>query len=522
MEDKDKEKEYEFNSWCVVGEGCKHAFFDIFDKYETKELQGFLSNPIANNKEIRRMCRLAYNTNSIVSNAIDYIVALPCLSHILIGNKNNKKSKDKKTESLKQVFENVLFEIRNEELIRDALFRDCNDGACYYYFETNALPKDKIRFLSDYDVESIYEINESTKYSIISLPTDYVKIKGYKNNRPVLAFDLKYFENFEGQRKEQKIRAFPKEIRDGYKQYQKGNTTGSWIVLNNNKTIVHKIRSNKREPYGRPLAMSALVDVFYNDYLTATKRSVLGEVNNQIIYQTFPVGEQGKCSLTKDQQENQHRTVKDAILTKNNINGTSVFSVAGGTEINKIDTKTDILNEDIEPKLNSKIAMGLGYALGLLDGESGSYSSQQNNLELLFSKVYTWVSEIAKELEFVINQNVIQDKKRYITLYYLPTSLANKDKFVGMCKDLYMNGNGSKSMWIASTGIDVNAYVSLMEMENAEDWDSIFKPHPTAYTQSNSEEDDNNGGRPSNNDATDDLTLITQGEDSNNQPKPSV
>lgn len=517
MEKKENGKQYEYNSWGIVSENLRYSFFDIFDKYEPKQLKNILSDPIGNNKEIRYMCRLAYNTNSIVSNTIDYIVTLPCLSHILIS-----KNKKRKSDKLKEVFEDILSQINNEQLIRDALFRDCNDGASYYYFEAKSTKEDKRVFLSDYDVESIYEINESSKYAIISLPTDYVKIKGYKNNRPVLAFNLKYFNQIDGEKRKQKLRMFPKEIRDKYVKWGRGKSEGDWIILDNNKTIVHKIRSDKREPYGRPLAMSALSDIFYNDYLTSTKRSVLSEVNNQLIYQTLPEGEKGKCSLTKEQQENQHNTVKNAVLTKNNLNGTSFFSVAGGTKIDKIDTKTDILNEEIEPKLNSKISMGLGYALGLLDGESGSYSSQQNNLELLFSKVYCWVSEIAKELEFVINTNVIKDKKNYITLYYLPTSLANKDKFVGMCKDLYMNGNGSKSMWIASTGIDVNAYVSLMETEKEQDWDSLFLPHPTAYTRSGNEELGNNGGRPKKDDATDESTLVTQGEDSNNQPKPNT
>ena len=108
----------------------------------------------------------------------------------------------------------------------------------------------------------------------------------------------------------------------------------------------------------------------------------------------------------------------------------------------------------------------------------------------------------------------------------MPTSLVNKDKFVGVSKDLYMAGNGSKSAWIASTGWDVNAYLSLMEMEVSEKWDSKFLPHLTSYTSSDSGDkanlNDNIGGRPSIDNPTNDNTLASQANNGNNNPKPST
>lgn len=169
--------------------------------------------------------------------------------------------------------------------------------------------------------------------------------------------------------------------------------------------------------------------------------------------------------------------------------------------------------------------MGLGYALGLLDGESGNYSSQQISLELLFSKVYSWVTEIAEELTYVINKNIIKDTNNEISIYYLPTSLVNKDKFVGLCKELYMSGSGSKSAWIASAGWDVDAYISLMDTEKAENWDEKYPPHPTSFNSSGNDTTDDTevkSGRPTNDNATNENTLISQGNGSNDQPKPST
>ena len=85
IEEKNIEKGYEFNSWGTSGLVSDNIrIFDLFSQYNPEELQSIFSDPMANNKEIRILCRRAYNLNPIVSNAIDYIVALPCLAHILI------------------------------------------------------------------------------------------------------------------------------------------------------------------------------------------------------------------------------------------------------------------------------------------------------------------------------------------------------------------------------------------------------------------------------------------------------
>ena len=139
---------------------------------------------------------------------------------------------------------------------------------------------------------------------------------------------------------------------------------GNWVVLDNTKTIVHKIRSKRDEKYGRPLVLAAISDILYSDYFTQTKRNVLDEINNRIIYQTFPEGkDKGVSALTKQQQQNQHDSVKGAIMNKNNRGGISFFSVAAGTKITSIDaSNTDIFDDKYESNLSDKISMDMGIA----------------------------------------------------------------------------------------------------------------------------------------------------------------
>lgn len=200
----------------------------------------------------------------------------------------------------------------------------------------------------------------------------------------------------------------------------------------------------------------------YRDYFTNTKRNILDELNNKIIYQTFPEGkDKGTSALTKQQQQAQHDSVKGAVMNKNNRGGISFFSVASGTKISCIDTaNTDIFDEKNEANIDNKIALALGFAGNALSGSgSGSYSAQESNLELVTSQIFQWVEQIENELNKCINANIIQDNRNWCEVHYLPITHLNKKSMVGYAKDLYLQGCGSISLWAASCGISPDAFL---------------------------------------------------------------
>mgnify|MGYP006970863034 FL=1 len=88
-----KEPSYEYNSqWNNIV--YANMNFDLFSCYTPEQIKDILSDPITNNEQIRKLSRRVYNTNPIVSNAVDYIVSLPCLSHILTSTGKSKKKID--------------------------------------------------------------------------------------------------------------------------------------------------------------------------------------------------------------------------------------------------------------------------------------------------------------------------------------------------------------------------------------------------------------------------------------------
>lgn len=516
---------YEFNSYFgTVPLSELDSIFGctITSAFTPEEIKMIIKDPITNHSLTRKLAMFVYNSEGVVTNAIDYMVSMPCLDRVVYGKK--RLFHKTKLNNNKDLMLSTLESINDKQFIRDVLFTDMNEGTSFYYFETTSKQVDRTKFMRDYDVENIMEICDLGLNAVmIPLPYEYCKIVGRKNGRNVIAFNLRYFDNYEGDEKTRKLRKYPSEISNAYSVWEKGEKSSSnWVVLNNDHTIAHKIKCKISEPWGRPLAIAAISDILYQDEFVDTKRNVLREINSQVVVQTFPEGQnKGSCALTKTQQQDQHDKVKQAVMTKNNRGGTTFVSVAAGTKLDALDiSNTDIFDEKNESDLTDKIALDLGIAASLLNGSgSGNYSSQQNNLELINAQIYTWIQEIQAELNHVINACIIKDKKNKVEVYYLPTSLVNRKNFFEMMKNLYLEAGGSYTFLVASTGVNPEVYFNILDEEIDNKIFDKYLPHQTSYTLSSK---NNAGGRPENSDPTSASTIQTKANNSNNQPKPST
>jgi hypothetical protein len=352
--------------------------------------------------------------------------------------------------------------------------------------------------------------------SVINLPVDYCRIIGFKNNSYIVAFDLEYFNDGE-ETNESKLRKYPKEIQEAYNKWHNGKGQQE-VVLDNTKTMVFKISSKRDEPWGRPLVLAAILDILYGDYFTNTKRKTLDEVNNKLVYETFPEGKTtGTSALTDKQQKEQHDAVKSVIATKNTRGATSFVSVAAGTKIDVIDTSTDIFDDKYESKLDEKIGTDLGFAATLLNASaSSSYSAQQTNLELVTAQIFKWIEEITAELNKVLNFNVLNLNYIDVKVNYLPITHLNKQQMIGYVKDLYLQGKGSLTLWASAVGISSDVFYAMLDEELEDDIENKYPVHQTSYTQSSKD-----AGRPTVDNPTNENTIQSKTNNSNGQPKPN-
>ena len=503
---------------------------DIIDcPIDTSMISDYLREPMLYNQELRKLSWWAYRTNGIVSSGVDYMRSMHTLDKVVYSKKESSKSVSAKRKKNKEHFEAVLETIKYKKFIREALLKCFNDGIIFYYFETTALISDNQKYLSDIDTLNITEINQiGINASIVALPVDWCKIIGKRNNSYVIAFDLRYFQGLSPEDRDRKVKSFPKEIRNAWDKYDSGKIEKPWVRLDNNKTIVHKIKSADNEQWGVPLAIASLDDILYANHFITTKRNILDDLNNQIFYETYPEGERkGSCSLSQSQQEAQHNLIKNALFNNKNSYGKAFFSLASGTKLDQIKVDTDIFNEKNESGVKNDISQDLGIESSILGGQSQSnYATASLNIESISSFVYGIITDIVDEINKVINANIIKDNLNITKMWIMPVTFVNRDKMVKYMGDLYARGKGSLQAWVASTGMDVEAYMALMEQELEDDYENHFPVHKTSFTltssDSNSSDIEESGGAPSENNPVNPNTIASKTSNGNNNPKPSV
>jgi hypothetical protein len=132
----------------------------------------------------------------------------------------------------------------------------------------------------------------------------------------------------------------------------------------------------------------------------------------------------------------------------------------------------------------------------------------------MLTQVWQLLEQISYQYTKVFNSLISFAGKDIIEMAYLKTSTLTKDKDINNAKELYTLGGGSRLYWIATTGVEIDLYMSLMEYEKEEKFDEKYPPHQTAYTVSGKD------GRPTENNPKNENTLRSK-TNGNNQPRPS-
>ena len=495
--------------------------------YSPSEIMNMAKNPMLHITQLRRWARWAYYSNGTVTTAIDSLISLHSLDYVIVAKPKKAGISRKGYRQSMDKMASVLRSMRYKEVIRDGLFHDANEGMYVGYMETRTVPVDDRIALTDLDIQSITEINSAgTNCVVISLPVEYTKIIGRRNNCYEVAFDLRYFNGLTEEERKRKLQGFPRQIQEGWRKYENGEfpSGACWQRLDWHKTIVTKIKSGQNDPYGVPFAVAALDDIDYAKYFINTKRRVLDTVNNQIYYETFPEGkDKGTSALSQTQQENQHNTVKQALTQRSNTNGVSFFSLASGTKMDRLPVDLSLLDESNENAIKEDVNEDIGVAAAALSGSStGNYATATLNMEIVANNVFTWIEALVEELNKCLNYNVIRDGSYRIEFRVLPVTFLNREKQVKYFSDLYARGKGSLLAWIASTGIDADDYLSLMDYELDEDFENKYPVHKTSCTVTGKDAPDGDVDHSTNTDPpVNASTESTKANNGNASPSPS-
>lgn len=485
-----------------------------------EQLKLYCKFPMRYNQALRKLSREMYGMNGILANTVDYYVSIPSLDKITMCYDNTPQNQKKR-----KLYDLMIDKINHKLTSRDILLKLCLDGMYIGFMrQTKASNKDAVIQQGLVDSMQILEgLSMDDSMMIQPLDLDFCRILGFQNNDYVVGFDMMYFNAFVGNDLLGEIKNFPPEFVKAYLDYKKDGSK-RWFKLDQSKTVVLKIKSNIDEPFGRGLAISALSDMFFSDQYTDSQRSNIIENAGTIRWLTQPEGEKkGTSSLNKDQQTNQYENFKNAVLSNasgNNrrIGKTTTLVLAPGTEVGKLETNTNDTAKTLTDENIKRTSTNLGFASGALNGEGdATYSSLQVNIDLVLTQICQWLEQISWQYTKVFNNLINSKGKDIIKFIYLKTSSLNKKNEYAIAKEMFTLGSGSR-MWMYAVGSgDIDTYMALMEFEKSMDMDTMYPPHPIAFTTPGGD----TGGAPTK-DSNNPNTVASKTNGTNQTPKPST
>ena len=492
------------------------------DNIPMSDLKQYVKYPMIYNEILRTISEQAYGTQGIYSNICDYMIAIPTLANITTMRNKTPELKEKKKK-----FNLILKLLNHDRTTRDILRNEYIYGTYIGTLRETSANNKKLD-TGSMTVESIDRIEGLSlddNFMIQPLDLDYCKIIGFQNNISIAAFDMMYFDQFKYGGLVNEIKNFPKDFMKSYMDYKK-DASKRWFTMDYKKTIALKFKAKEDEPYGRPLGLSAFVNMKASSDYDDSQYQLVSELASSIYFMILPEGEKsGSCSLNAKQQTEVIEAFKGAV--KVNTSGEnakiSTLSLAPKTEIGRLSKDSSLVKDTLSDENMKKISTSLGFASSALNAESSGGSSYANlavNLDLVSSQVFQSVNEIAREYTRVINELLGITPQNYIDIEYLPISWLNKDDMFEKVEKLYTLIGGNRRYLVACAGLNVDSYFSCLDEEIEDGYEEKYPIHLSANTMSSS---DIKGGAPTK--KTKDLSpngMVTRTTNSNNQVKPST
>ena len=413
---------------------------------------------------MREVSNFFYETSGIYSRLCRYLANLYRYDWVITPYVN---SDSLKKEKLLTEFNKVLFYIDNMAVKKncgDMVLKVVKNGVYYGYIVDNG-------------VRSVIQ----------ELPPEYCRSRYMANNRPIVEFNVKFFDdNFRDVSARMNVlKAFPKEFAKAYMGYKNGSLKADpgdqkgWVLLD--PTYAFKLSLNNTEMPMMAAVIPTIIDL--NEAQDLDKKKMLQELLT-IVIQKMPLDKNGELIFDVDEAMDLHN---NAVQMLGKAIGVDVLTTFADVEIESLSSKGNNTAGDDLQRMERAVynEAGISQMLFATDGNLALEKSVANdeasmyNILLQLEELYNCI------LDLNFNRN---PKKLCYKLNMLTTTIYNYKDLAKVYKEQAMLGY-SKMLPQIALGQSQSAILATAYFENEIlELSELMQPLQSSNTQSSKED----------------------------------
>lgn len=409
--------------------------------------------------KMREISDFFFRTNGIYNRLCKYMANLYCYDWMITPYINEDKADNEKV--LTSFYEalTLLDNFNVKAFLGKAALKVIRYGAYYGYI----IEKDK------------------THTMIQELPANYCRSRFEVNGRPVVEFNMKYFdENFRDiQYRLKMVKAFPKEFQKGYVLFKEGKLpadyqgdTAGWYPLDPKYSVMF---TNSGEQI--PLFISTIPYLIDLDAAQDMDRKRMAQKLVKIIIQQMPLDKNGDLVFDVDEAAELHN---NAVRMLGKAIGVDVLTTFADVEVADLADNSSVTSIDELEKVERAVYNSTGTAQNLFntDGNLALEKSVTNDE----ASLYNLVLQFESFLNNLIEKFNTQPKKFTLKAQILKTTIYNYKELAKQYKELASMGYSKMLPLIAlgqsQSSILANAYFETQVLDLV----SLFIPPLTSNT----------------------------------------
>ena len=279
-----------------------------------------------------------------------------------------------------------------------------------------------------------YIIHNADFPSVQELPIEYCRTRYTKQNRPVVEFNMKYFNDYykDTEYRNRVLKLFPEEFRKGYRLYQQGklkgdyqgDTAGWWLL---DPTCAFKFNINDED---MPIMMAVIPAIIDLDEAQALDRKKMAQKLLKIIVQQMPLDKNGDPIFDTDEMQIMH---SNAVKMLSRAIGVDVLTTMANVEVADMADRNTTTTTDDLAKVERAVynEAGVSQMLFNTDGNIALEKSYANDAAMM--------SNLISQFEDFMNMIIIKFNKKPKKVYYqaqiLPTTQDNYKELSKMYKE---------------------------------------------------------------------------------------